>query len=139
MDKNYTKHSLEKVQEWIRDSIDAEATPREIYDTIVSAMSEDYDYHQRYAQKCKDLLDFLSGDYKFYRKNGWEMTGDGFWIPPQDEKQSKWILPVEMDGPSGECYVNLPDELLEAANLKDNDKVEWVDNKNGTYTLRKVS
>jgi aspartate 1-decarboxylase len=40
---------------------------------------------------------------------------------------------------SGECYVNLPDDLLGAANLKDNDKVEWVDNKNGTYTLRKVS
>jgi hypothetical protein len=138
MDKNYIKHSLERIQEWIRDSIDAEATPREIYDTIVSAMSEDYDYHQRYAQKCKDLLDLLSGDSKFYRKNGWEMTGDGFCIPPQDEKQSKWILPVEMDS-SGECYVNLPDDLLGAANLKDNDKVEWVDNKNGTYTLRKVS
>ena len=135
MDKNYIKHSLEKVQEWIRDSIDAEATPKEIYDAIVSAITEDYDYHQRYAQKCKDLLDFLNGDYKFYQKNGWEMTGDGFWIPPQVKK---WILPVEMDGPSGECYVNLPDELLEAANLKDNDKVEWVDNKNGTFTLRKV-
>ena len=147
MDKNYIKHSLEKVQEWIRDSIDAEATPQEIYDVIVSAMTEDYDYHQRYAQKCKDLLDLLNGvktlnltvpSHLEYKSNGWEMTGDGFWVPPQDEKPSKWILPIEMDGLSGECYVNLPDDLLEAANLKDNDKVEWVDNKNGTFMLRKV-
>jgi bifunctional DNA-binding transcriptional regulator/antitoxin component of YhaV-PrlF toxin-antitoxin module len=28
--------------------------------------------------------------------------------------------------------------LLEAANLKEGDKVEWVDNGNGSYLLRKV-
>lgn len=50
----------------------------------------------------------------------------------------KWIIPVEMDGPSGECFVTFPDDLLEAANLEEGDQVEWVDNKDGSYILRKV-
>ncbi len=37
---------------------------------------------------------------------GYEMTGDGFWIPPQKGKVVKWQLPVEVDGLSGECYVS---------------------------------
>lgn len=59
---------------------------------------------------------------------GWTMTDDGFWFPPQKEdKVVKWQLPVEVDGLSGECYTYLPDDLLEAANLKEGDEVEWVD------------
>jgi hypothetical protein len=56
----------------------------------------------------------------------------------KEDKVVKWQLPVEMD-PSGECYVLFPDDLLEAANLKEGDKVEWNDNGDGSYTLVKVS
>ena len=70
---------------------------------------------------------------------GYEMTADGFWIPPnKEDKVVKWQLPVEMH-PSGEYYVLFPDDLLEAANLKEGDQVEWNDNNNGSYTLRKVA
>jgi len=51
----------------------------------------------------------------------------------------KWQLPVEVDGLTGDCYVNFPDDLLEVANLKEGDQVEWVDNHNGTYTLKKYN
>jgi DNA polymerase III alpha subunit (gram-positive type) len=54
------------------------------------------------------------------------------------DKVIKWQLPVEMDGPSGEYFVSFPDDLLEAANLKEGDNVEWIDNENGTWTLKKV-
>jgi hypothetical protein len=57
----------------------------------------------------------------------------------KSDKVVKWQLPVEVDGLSGECYINLPDDLLEAANLKEEDIVEWVDNDNGSYTMRKVN
>jgi hypothetical protein len=70
---------------------------------------------------------------------GYEMTGDGFWIPPQKDKVVKWQLPVEVDGLTGDCYVNFPDDLLEAANLREGDMVEWVDNNDGSFTLRKVN
>ncbi len=54
----------------------------------------------------------------------------------------KWILPVEMDNAAGDAapiyYVNFPDDLLEAANLKEGDEIEWLDNKDGAYILKKV-
>jgi hypothetical protein len=50
----------------------------------------------------------------------------------------KWQLPVEVDGASGEYFINFPDDLLEAANLKEGDQVEWVAQGNGSYLLKKV-
>lgn len=55
------------------------------------------------------------------------------------DKVNKWVLPVQVDGLSGDCYINLPDDLLEAANLKEGDQVEWVDLNNGTFEMRKVN
>jgi bifunctional DNA-binding transcriptional regulator/antitoxin component of YhaV-PrlF toxin-antitoxin module len=54
------------------------------------------------------------------------------------DKVTKWRLPVEVDAASDEYYVQFPDDLLEAANLKEGDKVEWVDQGDGSYLLRKV-
>ena len=57
----------------------------------------------------------------------------------KEDKVVKWQLPVEVDGLTGDCYVNFPDDLLEAANLKEGDTVEWIDNNDGTFTMRKVN
>jgi hypothetical protein len=54
-------------------------------------------------------------------------------------KVVKWQLPVEVDGVSGEYYVQFPDDLMAAANIKENELVEWIDNKDGSYILRKVT
>jgi len=51
----------------------------------------------------------------------------------------KWQLPVEVDGASGDYYVQFPDDLLEAANLKEGDSIEWIDRKDGSFELRKVN
>ena len=56
----------------------------------------------------------------------------------QQDKVKKWVLPVEMH-PSGEYFILFPDDLLEAANLKEGDQIKWADNNNGTYTIHKVS
>jgi len=69
---------------------------------------------------------------------GWTMTDDGFWLPSQETPKKKWQLSVEMH-PSGEYFVIFPDDLLEAAKLKEGDTVEWVDNGDGSYLLRKVT
>ena len=61
------------------------------------------------------------------------------WTPlATHDKVVKWQLPVEMD-PSGEYFIAFPDDLLERAGLKEGDTVNWVDNKNGTYTIVKVT
>ena len=56
----------------------------------------------------------------------------------KEDKVVKWQLPVQVDGLSGDCFVEFPDDLLEAANLKEGDTVEWVDKGDGSYLLKKV-
>jgi hypothetical protein len=77
-----------------------------------------------------------SDDPAPYCKSSW----NDFWENDvKDDKVVKWSLPVQVDGLTGECYVNFPDDLLEAANLKEGDMLEWVDNGNGSFTLKKVN
>jgi hypothetical protein len=58
----------------------------------------------------------------------------------KEDKVVKWQLPVEMDGPSGECFITFPDDLLEAAGLEEGDDVEWVEQQEvGSFILRKVT
>jgi hypothetical protein len=63
---------------------------------------------------------------------------DAMCAAAKNDKVVRWQLPVECDGPSGEYYITFPDDLLEAANLEENDEVEWVDNSDGTFILRKT-
>ena len=55
--------------------------------------------------------------------------------------KKKWILPVEEvkdeDTDENVYCVSFPDDLLEAANLKEGDLVEWVDQGDGSYLLKK--
>jgi hypothetical protein len=57
----------------------------------------------------------------------------------KQDKVVKWQLPVEIDGISGEYYIQIPDDLMEAAGIKEDDLVEWIDRKDGSFELRKVN
>ena len=98
-------------------------------------IGEDYSYDY----PDSDGVYFCSGDDPApYCKGSW----NDFWgIEPdhKEDKVVKWQLPVEVDGLTGECYVRFPDDLLEAANLREGDTVEWIDNDNGSFTMRKVN
>ena len=58
------------------------------------------------------------------------------------DKVVKWVLPVEVvrdeDTDKDEYCVTFPEDLLEAANLKEGDRVEWIDQGDGSYLLKKV-
>ena len=60
-------------------------------------------------------------------------------LDAKQDKVVKWQLPVEIDGVSGEYYVQFPDDLMEASGIKENDVVEWIDKGDCTYLLRKVT
>lgn len=47
-----------------------------------------------------------------------------------------WTLSVE-EGEDGDQYITLPEEVLQQLNLKEGDTVEWLDNKDGSWTLVK--
>ena len=53
-----------------------------------------------------------------------------------EDKVVKWVLPVEYI--DDECFISLPDDLLETANLKEGDPIRWIDNGDGSYLLKKV-
>jgi len=53
-------------------------------------------------------------------------------------QKKKWILPTEVDGLTGEVFVKLPDDLLSAADLKEGDIVNWIDNGDGSWIMSKV-
>jgi len=56
------------------------------------------------------------------------------WTPEVSKK--KWILPVEQV--HDDYYVSFPDDLLKAAKLREGDEVNWVDNGDGSFSIRKV-
>ena len=72
-------------------------------------------------------------------KSAW----NSFWEEDviKEDKVVKWVLPVQQKIEDGidDYYIQFPDDLLEAANLKPGDEVEWVDRNDGSYLLRKVN
>ena len=56
----------------------------------------------------------------------------------KEDKVVRWQLPVEEDTVNGEYFITFPDDLLEAANLKEGDDVEWIEQEVGTFILRKI-
>ena len=64
------------------------------------------------------------------------------WAPDyvtKEDKVKRWVLPTQVDGLTGDVIVNLPDDLLERAGLKEGDVIEWIDRKDGSFEMRKVN
>jgi hypothetical protein len=193
MDFDYKKHSLEQLENWVRDAlVTAEVSPQEIYDTIKGVVDEEYHYFKHHTGRCYDLLALLNGNGKGHIpaydeyiekkenlvcdkddpspecKNSW----NDFWkvweethypeevkddcMPPwghsdleylvanqKKDKVNKWILPVEeckdADTDEIQYFVSFPDDLLEAANLKEGDRIEWINQGDSSYLIKKVN
>jgi len=50
---------------------------------------------------------------------------------------NKWIVTLEEDPETGDLILPLSDEILKGTGWKTGDVLEWIDNKNGSWTLRK--
>ncbi len=68
----------------------------------------------------------------------WESSHQEY-LNTQEDKVNKWVLPVELDGLTGECYIRLPDDLLQVADLNEGDQVQWIDRGDGSFEMRKVN
>lgn len=228
MTSDYKKYSLEKLQEWVHDAMNSDASPHEIYSAIREAVREDYYYHKDCISRASGLLELLSGhrpvagnislqcdkdDKSPECQQAWnsfweehyypeEVKSDGYsvnglshqeieaireaggyeWTPDPEvsrndptrlkyedgwvyespdggktvtkrkvgsnekvvvkqDKVKKWVLPVEevrdQDTDEDVYCVSFPDDLLEAADLKEGDLIEWVDQGDGSYLLKK--
>jgi hypothetical protein len=158
---DYKKYSLGQLENFLYDAMSTEATPQEIYDTIRDAVSDNYYTYKHQASQAYELLSLLNGhrsvDLDFCDKDDTSeecvKSWSDFWTTTsytEEEidamcaaatsakmgKVNKWVLPVEEDG--DDCVITFPDDLLEAANLKEGDQIEWIPQDNGSYLLKKV-
>ena len=51
--------------------------------------------------------------------------------------KTRWTLDVKEDPETGDQILEFPDDLMESAGWKEGDVIEWIDNKDGSWTLRK--
>ena len=51
--------------------------------------------------------------------------------------KTSWTLDVKTDPETGDQILEFPDDLMESAGWKVGDVLEWIDNKDGSWTLRK--
>jgi hypothetical protein len=141
---------------------------REILDSAIDRLQEhQYDKAETLLYAADEFLQYYLEDFDRKFKDAWketvtkinrEETDDCMppWghsdleylskLPPEEPKQDKvvkWQLPVEegTDCITGEqeYFITFPDDLLEAANLKQGDDVEWVDRGDGSFLLRKTT
>jgi antitoxin component of MazEF toxin-antitoxin module len=160
---DYKKYSLEQLDNWVHDAMSSgEASAQEIYDVIVDAVKENYYIYKKKTSEAYELLALLNGNGKqhlacdkddkspecqkawneFWEENYYPEENQKTYDGKEDKNQTtnkKWVLPVEVDGMTGDCIVNLPDDLLELANLKEGDEVYWIEHEDGYFEMRKVT
>jgi len=64
-----------------------------------------------------------------------EVKADGYSV------SKTWRLPVQQGSVDGvdDYYIEFPNDLLKAADLKEGDSVEWIEREDGSYQLRKIT
>ncbi len=65
-------------------------------------------------------------------QKAWNDFWEENYYPEESKSKKKWILPVEQFAGSEEYLISFPDDLLKAADLKEGDDVEWVDQGDGS-------
>jgi hypothetical protein len=134
-------------------------TAQEIYDVIKSVVEDNYYTYKNSASQAYELLALLNGNGKGhiaayddcmrpwghsdmealqYTEEELNAMCDA---AEKQDKVKKWVLPVEeckdADTDETEYFVSFPDDLLEVANLKEGDQIEWHDQGDGSFKLIK--
>lgn len=48
-----------------------------------------------------------------------------------------WVLEVKEDIETGDAILEFPDDFMQEAGWKEGDTLEWIDNKDGSWTMKK--
>ena len=151
---DYKKYSLEQLENWMHDAMSCgDATPQEIYDVIIGVVKDNYYTYKHQTSQAYELLALLNGNGQSYEDvlkekeyyepsmPPWGHSDMEYLVhnPPKTDMVNRWVLPVELDGLTGECYIQFPDDLLERAGLQEGSMVHWIDRGDGSFELRKVT
>lgn len=145
MKMDYKNYSLQNLSDWVHDALNSEATPQEIYDCITGVIQENVDHHKQSLQNAEKLLSLVKGnsydnfstsvpDYFNYQFD--EIVMNDF---INFENKKSWVIPVEVDGPSGEYFLTFPDDLLSQVGWEEGDDLEWSFENDGELRLTKIN
>ena len=162
---DYKKYSLGQLENFLYDAMSTEATPQEIYDVIKGVVQDNLDVYTKSANQARELLSLLNGhrpvdfgdleepsmppwghsDLEYairYTNKELDEMCNAAEVAEVKDKAKKWVLPVEevkdADTDETEYFVSFPQDLLEAANLKEGDQIEWIIQDDGSCILKKV-
>jgi hypothetical protein len=147
------KETVKKLKQEENDALDAVMNEREYYEPTQVHSESYYDYTRNDPNRPNPLdTSPLSEEHLQAKIQANSPYNDGFTreyyqeIVDKYEKKDKvvkWQLPVEevkdCDTDETEYFITFPDDLLEAANLRAGDDVEWVDRGDGSFLLQKVT
>jgi len=148
---DYKKYSLGQVENFLYDAMSTDATPQEIYDVIKGVVQDNYYTYKQQTAKAYELLALLNGNgrghiqaYDEYLEKGENLQYTEEELnamcaaatSAKKDKVKKWVLPVEYI--DDENFVSFPEDLLEAANLKEGDQIEWIPQDDGSCILKKI-
>jgi hypothetical protein len=154
---DYKKYALGQLENFLHDCMNTETSAQEIYDVIKSVVEDNYYTYKNSASQAYELLALLNGEGKghieaydavmrekeYYEPSmpPWGHSDLEYLVNQKEDKVVKWILPVQQKIEEGidDYYVQFPDDLLETANLKEGDQVEWIDRGDGSFEMRKVN
>lgn len=61
---DYRQYSLNQLENWIHDAMSSgEATPQEIYDTIIGVVRENYECYKKQVDQAEELLNLLNSGW----------------------------------------------------------------------------
>lgn len=104
---------------------------------------EEHYYPEEHKQYTEEELNAMCDKAELDAQVEEIRKAGGYEWTPEVKKDvvTRWIIPVQEveDADTGkqELFVAFPDDLLEAANLKEGDAIHWIDNNDGSFTIRK--
>ena len=96
MTNDYKNYSLEKLSEFVQDSLQTEATPKEIYDTIITTLKKEVSYHDVCKRQAQDILDLMQND--------------------NDKTTDFKVEDYEVEHPYAESFMSASDDTVSFAN-----------------------
>lgn len=157
MTSDYKKYSLGQVENFLYDAMSTDATPQEIYDVIRGVVEDNYYTYKHQASQAYELLGLLNGNGVGHLTCDEDNTSpeckkswNDFWEEPSQytdeelnemcdaaeakEKVVKWILPVDDD-----YNITFPEDLIEQTGWKEGDTLQWIDQNDGSFLMKKVT
>ena len=163
---DHKDHALKQVENFLYDAMSADATAQEIYDVIKGVAADNYNVYKNATQKAYELLGLLDGNGVGHITNyddtelmpnlqytdeevdamcvaaeeEEELISKGYFKENGSWKKPKtWIVEVSMDGLTGDAFLPIPDEVMDLVEWNLYDELEWIDNKDGSWIIRKVT